>query len=70
MSGFMNIIHTVGVDPRAWIVLALFAARAIWSIVSLSRVSARAACGSPLQPSDPASARRPTRFRRRSTTRS
>jgi hypothetical protein len=52
MSGFMNIIHTVGVDPRAWIVLALFAARAIWSIVSLSRVSARAGAVSAAATSD------------------
>ncbi len=37
MSAFMNIFNTVGTDPRAWIVLALFAARALWSLVELAR---------------------------------
>ena len=37
MSGFMNIIHAIGSDPRAWVVLALFAARALWSVVSYYR---------------------------------
>lgn len=33
----MNIIHAIGADPRAWIVLGLFAARAIWSAAMLAR---------------------------------
>jgi hypothetical protein len=42
MSGFMNIIHAIGVDPRAWIVLALFAARAVWTVVVFARCPMRA----------------------------
>lgn len=33
MNDFIQIIETIGADPRAWLVLGLFALRAVYSIV-------------------------------------